>query len=99
MRVVFARKATSDIIEIGEYIALDSLERAASFVEKLYAQAEGIATMPNAFPLAPGQERHGFRRRAYGRYLIFYTVTNGTIRILRILHGARDYGRLFETED
>jgi len=47
----------------------------------------------------------GFRRddlapelRAWpvGNYLIFYRVQNNTVDIVRVIHGARDLGKLFE---
>jgi hypothetical protein len=35
-----------------------------------------------------------FGRTVHGRYLIFYDIVNRTVRILRIIHGARDWERL-----
>ena len=47
--------------------------------------------MPNAFPLIARHAHEGIRRRVSGDYLIFYRVETGTVSIVRILHGARDY--------
>ncbi|WP_347968191.1 type II toxin-antitoxin system RelE/ParE family toxin [Mesorhizobium sp. CC13] len=38
------------------------------------------------------------RRRVHRDYLIFYRVNAERIEILRILHGAMDYERLFEAD-
>jgi toxin ParE1/3/4 len=34
----------------------------------------------------------------FGRYVIFYEVIPDGMAIVRVLHGARDLGRLFEGE-
>ncbi|EJM01654.1 hypothetical protein PMI18_02508 [Pseudomonas sp. GM102] len=34
---------------------------------------------------------------SHGRYLIFYSLLEGDVQIERVLHTARDIGRLFES--
>ena len=91
MRLIFAPPATADLEEIGDYIALDNPPRALSFIRELRAQCRKMLDNPLAFParedLAPG-----LRVLPYGQYLIFYRPTATTVRIERILHGARDVG-------
>jgi toxin ParE1/3/4 len=95
MKLVVSPLAEADLEEIGDYIAMDSPLRALAFVEELRAQCRVLAQLPLAFPareeLAPGS-----RVMPYRRYLIFYRPSGRDIRIERILHGARDVGRLFE---
>jgi toxin ParE1/3/4 len=97
MRLIFAPLAVADLEEIGDYIALDNPPRALSFVRELRAQCRKILDNPLAFAareeLAPG-----LRVLPYGHYLIFYRILDKTVRIERILHGARDLGPLFEGE-
>ena len=50
--------------------------------------------MARAFPLLPGWEDQGVRRRAFGDYLIFYRISSRDVQVLRVLHGARDYERI-----
>jgi toxin ParE1/3/4 len=40
----------------------------------------------------------GLRSLAFGRYVIFDEVIPDGIAIIRVLHGARDLGPLFEGE-
>ena len=40
----------------------------------------------------------GLRSLPLGRYVIFYQVISDAIAIVRVLHGARDLGPLFEVE-
>jgi toxin ParE1/3/4 len=47
--------------------------------------------MPDAFPLVPGWEEQGIRRRLYRSYLIFYRLRAHQVEIIHVLHGARHY--------
>jgi toxin ParE1/3/4 len=97
MKVRFTAEARSDLLYIGDYIAQDNPLRALSFVDELERKCLAIAEFPLAFPLVPRYERHGYRRRVYGNYLIFYQVRDDQVQIVRVLHGAMDYvGILFE---
>ena len=99
MRVTFARAASVDLLEIGDWIAQDNRPRAHTFIEELEAACLGLGTNPNRFQLVPGHELSGVRRRVHGAYLIFYRVDSDRVTILRILHGARDYEPLLFLED
>jgi len=65
--------------------------RAASFVAELIERCERLAQTPKGFPLVPGYENTGIRRRPYREYLIFYRVGAGRIDVLHVLNGAQDY--------
>ena len=97
MRLILSPLAVADLEEIGDYIALDNPPRALSFIRELRAQCRKTLDNPLAFParedLAPG-----LRVRPYGQYLIFYRLVDTTVRIERILHGARDVGTQFTSE-
>ncbi|MEL4073443.1 type II toxin-antitoxin system RelE/ParE family toxin [Ochrobactrum sp. GPK 3] len=56
-----------------------------------------LADIADSFPLVRHYERHGYRRRVHGNYLIFYWVGDDQVWIVRNLHGAMDYASiLFE---
>lgn len=90
-RLRFSPKARQDLLDIGDYIALDSPDRALSFVTELAEHCERIAANPDAYPLTPDLGE-GIRRAVHGRYLLFFTAIAGAVRIQRILHGAREIG-------
>jgi toxin ParE1/3/4 len=90
MIVELTAAAETDLEIIGDYIARDNPARAASFVRELYRSCLDIADMPEAWPVVPRHERHGIRRRVYGRYLIFYRIGDVRITILHILNGAME---------
>jgi len=89
MRCVFSPLAEFDLEEISDYIARGNPPRAVSFIREIRELCVKITSMPETFPL-----RHelveGIRMAPFGQYLIFYTVGTESIRIERVLHGARN---------
>ena len=83
-RLVILPAARMDLIEIGDFIALDNPERAASFVAEIE-----VAERPGSFP-ARDELHKGLRSARHGRYLIFFVEAGDDVRIVRVLHGARD---------
>lgn len=88
MRVAFSPQAVLDLEDIGDYIARDSPARALLFLEQLEAHCYRIAEMPTAFParedLAPG-----LQMAVHSNYLILFRIQEDSVRIERIVHGAR----------
>ena len=99
MKVVITDDALNDLQQIGDHIARDNPERARSFVAELLAKAQGLADLPEGFPLVPRYAELGIRRRAHGAYLIFYRLEPDHMTVIHILHGARDYEALLFPED
>lgn len=93
MKVVLTEKAIGDLIRIGRFIQLDNPTRAVTFVTELERRCETLADTPHGFPLLPGREESGIRRRPHRDYLIFYRVTEiaEQIDVLHVLNGAQDY--------
>lgn len=91
MIVVLTAAAEADLDTIAEWIARESPERALSFIAELRQRCESLAQAPLAYSLAPRYEHAGIRRRVYRNCLIFYRITDETIEVLHVLHGARDY--------
>lgn len=93
-RLVYLPAALADLRDIALYIAADDPDRAERFVGELRDAAEKTANRPESFPsrhdLAPG-----LRAARLGRYLIFFEHAPDEVRIIRVLHGARDLRHLF----
>ena len=53
---------------------------------------------PHAFELLGPSNHPGIRRRVFGPYLIFYRTENSEVKILRVIHGARDYLRILDPQ-
>lgn len=91
MIVIITEAAERDLEAIGDYIARDNPDRAASFVGELRDDCLGLARFPERFPLVARYEAQGFRRRVHGNYLIFYRAEQSRVAVLHILNGAQDY--------
>ena len=95
--VTFSPKSRQDLLDIGDYIAKDSRANARRFVGKLMEQCKRIGNAPLGYAgredLAPS-----LRMAALGRYVIFFRVIDGVVRIERILHGARNLPAVLESD-
>ena len=95
--VTFSPKSRQDLLEIGDYIAKDSRANARRFVGKLMEQCKRIGNAPLGYAsredLAPS-----LRMAALGRYVVFFRVIDGTVRIERVLHSARNLPAVLESD-
>jgi toxin ParE1/3/4 len=93
-RILRRPRAASDIAEIWDYIAEDSLAQADAWVDRLDAT---LSTLAN-YPLM-GRVREelspGLRSLPFGRYVIFYQPLTDGIDVIRVLHAARDINTVF----
>jgi toxin ParE1/3/4 len=81
--------------EILEYIARDKPGAALRHVDRLEEACWMLARNP-----ASGTARDdlipGLRAWSVGDYVIFFRRADDGIEVIRVVHGARDYGQLFE---
>jgi toxin ParE1/3/4 len=88
-QVTFSPKSRQDLLDIGDYFAKGSRSNARRFVGKLIAQYQRIGLAPLGYvsreDLSPG-----LRMAALGHNVIFFRVSEDTVRIERVLHGARN---------
>lgn len=95
--VVLSPAAEEDILEIGEYIGGRNFDRSISFIEELQEFFAVLAKAPGI-----GRRRSDIQGQPYSivfrryPYVIYYEMLEPFgIRVLRVLHGARDHARLF----
>lgn len=89
MRFRFTLRAERDIEEIGNYIARDNPAQAVIFIEALTAKCHRLVEHPAAAPLR-AEFGNGIRMTLFGRYLVFYSFDVCELRVIRVLHGARN---------
>lgn len=94
MKVVITEAAFADMLSIGRFIMQDSPIRAGSFMDELFETCQKLENMPKIHPLLPGREDSGIRRKIHGNHLIFFRITDTSVDVLHVLHGARDYERI-----
>ena len=89
--------AETDILEIWDYIADDSLAAADRWVDHLDEQCRVLATQP-MMGRARDELAPGVRSFPFGRYVVFYMPLDDGIDVVRVLHGARDIDAVFSPE-
>ena len=99
MRVRFTRPADADLEEIGDWIAKDDPERAASFVADLRRAAVSLSSHPKRYPLIDRTQGDRVHKMSYRDYLIFYRVIANEVHVLRVLHGSRDWMALLGSNE
>jgi toxin ParE1/3/4 len=89
MRLIWTENAHADRKDIREYIAQDNPFAALALDELFEAKAQLLLDYP--YRARPGAIE-GTRELAIQRnYLLIYDVSEDAIRILRVLHGARQW--------
>ena len=101
LRILIDPEADNDLNEIFNYIASDNPVAARKVYLAAAETFERLSFMPNI-----GRQEHfkitgliGMRMIPLSRfpnYLVFYRTTETELRILRLLHGARDLERLWQ---
>jgi toxin ParE1/3/4 len=91
------RAAEDDLTEIVSYIAADRPSAADAVASKIEKNLALLSTNPHLgrIPKEEDLARLGYRYLAIDNYLVFYIIEDDAILVHRILHGARNYLRLF----
>ena len=90
-----AAAAAEDLKEIWAYVAEHNPEAADSLVKEITRRFAILRDPPH---MGREQDRLLVNLRSFAvrNYLIFYQPFDGGIEILRVLHGLRDIGSIFE---
>src|SRR6266446_10318512 len=97
---LFTPQAWQDTLEIVEYIGTDNPEAASRFVPALEATCTQIVALPGmgsarTFQRKDLQDVRILPVTGFENYLIFYAAAGRSIKVLRILHAARDFPTIF----
>ena len=97
--VVYARQARADLRSIAEYIGQESGSReiAKRFLDTVNRRCQAYAAQPQSAELRP-ELGQGIRCFAVRSYIVFYQNRGDGINVLRVIHGSRDWGSLWEAE-
>ena len=88
MKVRYTATAAADLDDILSYLARRNPKAAADVLASIEATVSRIAKFPNS---AQATDEPSVRMAPAGRfpYLVFYTLTEDEVWIIRVLHGAR----------
>ncbi len=102
LKVILRQKARSDLLDVFDYINARNPTAAARWLAAAHRTIHSvIAEHPH---IGVGRDYNrpslaGVRAlavRGFKNYLIYYRVDRDTIRIIRVLHGARDVPNVLE---
>ena len=96
MRLRFSVLALNDLISIGEWIAKENPDRAASYVLELEAACKRLTDFPLAGEKIGRYQKENLRHKVYEDYLVLYTIRTDTVYIARVIHAAQDYLRFLD---
>ena len=84
--------AVEDLLSIYDWIADDSPNRAAAFVEKIDKKILNLENHPQLgrMPRNEKLKLFGYRVLIIDSFLIFYKVHSQVIEIHRVVHGSRN---------
>ena len=89
-KITWSPFAISDLKEIHDYIAKDSLRYAEGMVEGIIERIENLNRFPLMGRMVPEFYDEMVRELIYKGYRILYELkTEGKIEILSIIHGSR----------
>ncbi len=89
LAIVLTPSASGDLAEIWEFIAADNPPQADAFIDLIDAKFQNLPRHPDAGRRCD-ELLGGLRSLPVGRYLISYLQADDCLRIVRVLHGARD---------
>lgn len=92
-RFIFSLLAQQDLQQIHDYIADDNPEAASALIDRIEKRCTSLSAK-----IGKNREQieNGLRSISEGKYLIFFQEVEGSILIVRVLHGAREIERLFD---
>lgn len=96
--VTRSRPAREDLIDIWTFIAQDNPAEADRYLDRLEEKFISLAGSPGIGRLRPeiGPNVRGF---VVGSHLVLYRKAPGGVQIVRVIHGARDLGKIALPDD
>lgn len=92
MKIIFTYKAESDLRQIAEYIALDNIDKAISYIEKIRGEISILANFPNIGnkPKYYALSDKSCKVLIIDEYIAVYKVNEKTkqVEIYRIINAA-----------
>lgn len=86
--------ADDDLTEIFNYIAAYNSDAAKRIIEQITDRFAFLSSNPGAGHRCEDLQPE-MRRSVVGKYVVYYKLVDGDVLVLRVLHGRRDAGAVF----
>ena len=92
MKLRWSTRALNDMVQLRDYIALDSPFYAQQFISRFAARIENLPAFPQSGRLVPEAERDDIREIIYQGYRAIYFVRDveQEIVLITVVHSSRD---------
>ncbi|MDJ1182743.1 type II toxin-antitoxin system RelE/ParE family toxin [Roseofilum casamattae] len=93
-----------DLIDIATYIANTNLDLSDRFLQAAEQTFQQLGQMPEMgkrcqFERPELQNIRQIGVKEFRNYIIFYSLSERTVEVIRVIHGARDLERLLTEDD
>jgi toxin ParE1/3/4 len=95
-RLLIQPQARADLLEIWQYIARDELTAANRVGERLERAIRDLVTMPGKGHTRADVKVPSYRFWSVHSYVIAYRYDDQSLTVVRVVHGARDFRKLFK---
>ncbi len=103
-KIRYTRLSKKEMGEIADYLAIQSRAVSLRFFQSVHKTAQFLARASKTSEIGTLYESDDptcqnirlWRVDGFSKYLIFYRVEGSTLKILRVLHGSRDYRNIME---
>jgi plasmid stabilization system protein ParE len=90
MKVVWSDPAISDLEAVRDYISRDSESNACRFLSRLIESVDILERFPEAGQILPEYAKWSLRELVHRNYRIIYQCRVDHVRILAVVHAARN---------
>jgi toxin ParE1/3/4 len=88
-KIEWTERALSDLQQIHDYIARDSIFYANSFANKIYERIQALQSSPEIGRKVPEMDDPSIRELVFQSYRIIYETEGELVKIVTIIHGSR----------
>ena len=89
VHIIWTESAGNDLIDIKEYISLDSELQAELFIEAIYTKTQVLSKFTEIGKPVPELPASDYRELLYKRYRIVYRFSEREVFIISIHHSSR----------
>ncbi len=89
--VIWSPQSLEDLQSIFAFIARDSADRAALFIERVIESTDRLQEFPTSGRIIEEINKEECREIIYGSYRIMFEIKGEYIRIAAVVHSARNW--------
>ena len=91
MKIVWTEPAVTDLEAIRTYIARDAETYANAVIFDIFEATDRLERFPESGRVVPELDDSQTREIIVGNYRVIYDISGDVVRILTVLHGARQF--------